>query len=202
MRINTLKVSLLALSLGFCMVACNAEKTSDDAVTAAVQQASVPVSELKIATVNMDSINMGYQMVADVQKEIAQTEERLMKDMENQANSFQREYENYLKIGATLTLSEQKKREEALSQKQQSITGLQQTYANQLVALQAQRTQEITTAVLEFVERFNAENGQFTMVITTGSASPVLYSAPSMDITAAVLEGLNKEYAEKKKSDK
>lgn len=202
MRINTLKVSLLALSLGFCMVACNAEKTSDDAMTAAVQQASVPVSELKIATVNMDSINMGYQMVADVQKEIAQTEERLMKDMENQANSFQREYENYLKIGATLTLSEQKKREEALSQKQQSITGLQQTYANQLVALQAQRTQEITTAVLEFVERFNAENGQFTMVITTGSASPVLYSAPSMDITAAVLEGLNKEYAEKKKSDK
>lgn len=202
MKINTLKIGLCVLSMSFMAVSCNSKDSTADNVAAAVQQASVPVSELKIATVNMDSINMGYKMVADIQKELSDTEARLTKDVENQAASFQREYENYLKIGATLTLSEQKKREEALSQKQQSIAGLQQTYANQLVALQAQRTQEVTTAVLEFVERFNAENGQYTMVITTGSASPILYSAPSMDITSAVLEGLNKEYADKQKSEK
>lgn len=202
MKINTLKIGFCVLSMSFMAVSCNSKDSTADNVAAAVQQASVPVSELKIATVNMDSINMGYKMVADIQKELSDTEARLTKDVENQAASLQREYENYLKIGATLTLSEQKKREEALSQKQQSVAGLQQKYANQLVALQAQRTQEITSAVLEFVERFNAENGQYTMVITTGSASPILYSAPSMDITSAVLEGLNKEYADKQKSEK
>lgn len=197
MKANILKSSVLIVFL-LSVVSCGEKDGAvSDAATAACE-AGVPVSDLKIATVNIDSINSGFQMVADIQNELAQTEERLTRDIQNQANSFQKEYENYLKIGATLTLSEQHKREEYLTQKQQSITELQQTYANQIVSLQAQRMEEVTSTILEFINRFNQENGQYSMVISTGKSSGVLYSLPSMDITSAVLAGLNKEYADKK----
>lgn len=167
---------------------------------AATPQAAVPVAVegLSIATVNIDSINMGYQMVADIKRELERTETRLTADVQNQAAAFQKEYDNYLKIGATLTLSEQRKREEALTQKQKSIAELQQTYANQLANLQVQRMEEVTGKILDFVKRYNEENQNFSMVIYTGKSSNILYSNPAMDITSAVLEGLNKEYAAEK----
>ncbi|MDE6493921.1 MAG: OmpH family outer membrane protein [Bacteroidales bacterium] len=203
MNKNVFKISVLCLSVGMLTCGCGQKgpATGKD-VAVSVAEAGIPVSGLTIATVNIDSINQGYQMVADIQQELVRTESRLTADIQNQANAFQKEYDNYLKIGATLTLSEQHKREEQLQQKQQSIAELQQTYANQLVSLQAQRMEEVSNSILSFIEKFNRENGQFGMIVSTGKQSGVLYSLPSMDITSAVLRGLNEEYAAEKASRK
>lgn len=203
MNKNVFKISVLCLSVGMLTCGCGQKgPTTGKDVAVSVAEAGIPVSGLTIATVNIDSINQGYQMVADIQQELVRTESRLTADIQNQANAFQKEYDNYLKIGATLTLSEQHKREEQLQQKQQSIAELQQTYANQLVSLQAQRMEEVSNSILSFIEKFNRENGQFGMIVSTGKQSGVLYSLPSMDITSAVLRGLNEEYAAEKASRK
>lgn len=197
MKNIVLKISALGI-LASILTSCGSKEGASSAP--APEPAGIPVSELRIATVNMDSINEGFQMVADVQNELSQTEKRLTDDIQRQAANFQTEYENYLKIGATLTLSEQKKRESDLEQKQQNIAGLQQTYANQIVNLQTQRMEEVTKTILDYVERYNKENGPYTMVVITGRNSGVLYAEPSMDITRSVLDGLNKEYRESKKT--
>lgn len=198
MNKSTLKISFVCLAMSVLACSCGKKGNTDISTAVSVVEAGIPVSGLTIATVNIDSINQGFQMVADIQQELVRTESRLTADIQNQANAFQKEYDNYLKIGATLTLSEQHKREEQLQQKQQSIAELQQTYANQLVALQAQRMEEVSNRILAFIEKFNRENGQFGMIVSTGKQSGVLYSLPSMDITSAVLRGLNEEYAAEK----
>lgn len=199
MKINVFKFSVLSFFLMGALTACGPKEGESSAASVPVP-AGIPVSGLRIATVNMDSINAGFQMVADVQNELSRTEKRLTDDIQRQAADFQTEYENYLKIGATLTLSEQKKRESDLEQKQQNIAGLQQTYANQIVSLQAQRMEEVTKTILDYVEKYNKENGSYTMVVITGRNSGVLYSEPSMDITRPVIDGLNREYRESKKT--
>lgn len=191
------KTGILALS--FCMIAVSCQNNPNAAGTAgAAQPVPAAVEGLTIATVNIDSINMGYQLVADIQRELERTETRLTADVQNQANAFQKEYENYLKIGATLTLSEQHRREEELTKKQQSLGELQQTYANQLANLQVQRMEEVTNRILDYVKRYNEQNQNFSMIIYTGKSSNILYSQPSMDITSAILDGLNNEYAAEK----
>lgn len=192
---KTLKTGILALCVCMGVIACQNKQTSAPAQAAATDTAVVAVEGLTIATVNIDSINMGYQLVADIQRELERTEARLTADVQNQANAFQKEYDNYIKIGSTLTLSEQHKQEEALQKKQQSIVELQQTYANQLASLQVQRMEEVTNRILDFVKRYNEQNQNFSMIIYTGKSSNILYSLPSMDITSAVLRGLNEEYA-------
>ncbi|MCM1041011.1 MAG: OmpH family outer membrane protein [Bacteroides sp.] len=190
------KTGILAISL--CMIAVSCQNNPNAAGTPGAAQPVAAVEGLTIATVNIDSINMGYQLVADIQRELERTETRLTADVQNQANAFQKEYENYLKIGATLTLSEQHRREEELTKKQQSLGELQQTYANQLANLQVQRMEEVTNRILDYVKRYNEQNQNFSMIIYTGKSSNILYSQPSMDITSAILDGLNKEYAAEK----
>lgn len=195
MNKNIFKTGIVALAVGVCAFSCQNKQNAAGTPSSASETAAVAVEGLTIATVNIDSINMGYQLVADIQRELERTETRLTADVQNQANAFQKEYENYLKIGATLTLSEQRKREEELTKKQQSLGELQQTYANQLANLQVQRMEEVTNRILDFVKRYNEQNQNFSIIIYTGKSSNILYSMPSMDITSAILDGLNKEYA-------
>lgn len=195
MNKDIFKTGILALAFGVCAFSCQNKQNAAGTQPTASNTTAVAVEGLTIATVNIDSINMGYQLVADIQRELERTETRLTADVQNQANAFQKEYENYLKIGATLTLSEQHKREEELTKKQQALGELQQTYANQLANLQVQRMEEVTNRILDFVKRYNEQNQNFSMIIYTGKSSNILYSMPSMDITSAILDGLNKEYA-------
>lgn len=197
MNKNILKTGILALAVCICATSCQ-NKKDVAGETVSMSNPIAAVEGLTIATVNIDSINMGYQLVADIQRELERTEARLTADVQNQASAFQKEYDNYLKIGATLTLSEQHRREEELTKKQQSIGELQQTYANQLANLQIQRMEEVTNRILDYVKRYNEQNQNFSMIIYTGKSSNILYSQPSMDITSAILSGLNKEYAAEK----
>ena len=168
------------------------------APAAATAVPGTPSADLRIATVNMDSINDGFQMVADVQRELASTEEKLANDIQNQGNRWQRDYDNYLQVGATMTLTEQHRQEEDLAKRQQDIATLQQTYANQLTSLQAQRLQEVSAYILDYIEEYNRESGHFILIITSGTMSGVLYAVPSMDITGVILDGLNQKYAAEK----
>lgn len=201
MKKTTIKMMLLAGASLLSLTACNQKDKSLKEYTEKIaSERSVAPSGIRIAAVNMDRVNDEFQMVADVQKELSDTEQRLTADVQRQAANFQNEYENYLKIGATLTLAEQKRREANLEKRQQDIAALQQTYANQLVTLQTQRMEDVTNTILSYIERYNEANGPYTLVVMTGRNSGVLYAQPSLDVTQEVIDGLNQEYQNSKKS--
>lgn len=196
----TIKVMISAGVALLALTSCNHKDKSLKEYTEKISsEKSFAPTDIRIAAVNMDRVNDEFQMVADVQKELSDTEQRLTADVQRQATNFQNEYENYLKIGATLTLAEQKRREANLEQKQQDIAALQQTYANQLVTLQTQRMEDVTNTILSYIEKYNEEKGPYTLVVMTGRSSGVLYAQPSLDVTQEVIDGLNREYQNSKK---
>lgn len=200
MKQMTIKVMILAGVSLLAFTSCKQkDENSKDNTEKIASERAFEAAGIRIAAVNMDRVNDEFQMVADVQKELSDTEQRLTADVQRQATNFQNEYENYLKIGATLTLAEQKRREANLEQKQQDIAALQQTYANQLVTLQSQRMEDVTNTILSYIEKYNEENGPYTLVVMTGRNSGVLYAQPSLDVTQEVIDGLNQEYLNGKK---
>lgn len=156
------------------------------------------LGSLRIATVNTDSILVEYLFVEKIQAEMTETEMKLQKDLERQMSDFQRDYENYLKVGATMTLDEQNRKEAQLTQRQQNLIQLEQQYSNQLMQHRAQKMEEVQSKIFSFVEEYNKENGNFDMVISSSRTSGVLYSRPAMDITAGVIEALNEDYLKTK----
>ena len=179
------------------MTGCNGNKAASPAAESAAV-AAVQTGTMTVATVNTDTLFARYRMVEDVTAELEKTEKKLQGDLQKQAQDFQTEYENYLKVGATMTLSEQRKKEEYLTQKRENLEQLGARYENQIMSLRLQRMEEVQNAVFEFIERYNAEHGQYTFVISNARTSGVLYSPANIDITDEVLSALNAEYGQKK----
>lgn len=195
-------MALLCVSAAL-MVGCRTNKTAEGAGAAAGQTAAaVQTGTMTVAAVNTDTLFTRYKMVEDVTAELEKTERKLQADLQKQAQDFQKEYENYLKVGATMTLSEQRKKEEYLTQKRDNLEQLGARYENQIVSLRLQRMEEVQNAVFEFIERYNATHGQYTFVISNARTSGVLYSPANIDITGEVLAALNAEYEQQQKSKK
>ena len=184
------------------MTGCG-EKKSEEAKTKKKEAVEVvQTGSMTVATINTDTLFARYKMVQDVTAELEKTEKKLKDDLQRQAQDFQKEYENYLKVGATMTLSEQHKKEEYLTKKKESLEQMSARYETQLVTLRLQRMEEVQNAVFSFVERYNAENGQYTFVISNARTSGILYSPANIDITEEVVEAINAEYAKEKKGKK
>jgi outer membrane protein len=180
--------------LGAVATSCQTKQSEPSVVSA------ISGEEITIATIDTDLIFASYDMVADVMKELEDVEKNLSDDMQRQAAKFQTDYENYLKIGATLTLSEQKKREEQLGKRQEELQQLGQRYERQFMEARAQKNQEVQDQIFSFIEEYNKTNGNFALILSKArSNAAVLYSLPSMDITEAVIEAMNAEYSKNRR---
>ncbi|MBR1793448.1 MAG: OmpH family outer membrane protein [Bacteroidales bacterium] len=164
---------------------------------------------IKIAYVNTDSINLRYDYVKDLEKELIAFKnakenslKQQMTQFQNDALSLQNEYQNYLKTGDQLTLSQQqakeaefKQREAELNQRTQKLSGLEQEYAAQIQERQITENEKMIKAVYAFIREYNAANQQFDLILAKSNlSSPVLYGNEGMDITDEIIAGLNEEY--------
>lgn len=173
------------------ITSCETKKTENVAASAISSDQT-----FTIAMIDTDTIFAKYDMVVDMLHELEDVDKKLSDDFQRNANNFQKDYENYLKIGSTLTFSEQKKKEEQLQKRQQELQQMEQRYAQQLMETRTQRNQEVQNKIFEFVETYNKTHGNYTIIMSKSRTSGVLYSLPTMDITEEVLDALNEDYSQ------
>jgi outer membrane protein len=122
-------------------------------------------------------------------------QENNYKDMMLRLNN---DYNNFLKTGASLTLTEQKKTEESLKKRADELAKMEERLMNERSKLESviQLDQKkMIDAVYAFVRDYNAKHQQFNVILKKSfSESPVLYMDDDMDITREIIDGLNEEY--------
>lgn len=187
--------------------------TNPDAKPAMVKEDGV----LKIAYVNVDSLNANYTYIKDLEKDLnaykngkENSLKQQMQKLQNDAKALQDEYQNYLKTGDQLTLSQQqakeadlKKREGEINQRAEKLSNLEQEYAAQVAERHATENEKMLNAVYAFIREYNAANQQFDLILAkTGKELPlILYGNEAMDITEEIVNGLNEEYKSLKKNN-
>lgn len=154
-------------------------------------------SALTIAYVNSDTIWENYEFVKDTKKELENLEMQMNNNYKAQGMAFKAEYENYLKIGATLSLNEQKKREAALQQKQQDLMELEKSLGNQMLEKKQNKNIQVQDSIFAFIKRFN-QGSKYSFILEKSRLSGILFANDSLDITNAVLKGLNEAYKKDK----
>lgn len=170
-------------------------KANPDATPAVVNEDGV----LKIAYVNTDTLMAKYQYAIDLQDEIQKYQSAKESNYKQQMEKFQSDYQNYLKTGADLTLSQQKSKEEELKKRAEKLQSLEGEYAVQIQQKTLAESEKMTRAVYNFIREYNKDNQQFDLILARSfSQSPILYGNPGMDITNEIIEGLNKDYAKSK----
>ena len=204
MKKSTILLGIAAL-LGAAVlsVSCNTTTGSQ----AAENQEETPNMKGAIVFFNLDTVTQEYDMANDlrsvvetkinsISEEVNRKGNRLQKDV----NDFQNKIDKGLMTRSVAEVQSQKLQKQQAdfqnyaAQKQQEINEEQSVMMNQ-----------IADAIKTFIDKYAEEQG-FAMVLTTQGdvlPAPVVCGDPDLDITQAIIDGLNEEYVkEKAKADK
>ena len=157
---------------------------------------------LTVAYVNTDTLLANYQYAKDLEKELLAFKNQQEAYGKQQVEKFQNDYQNYLKNGSSMTLSQQQAKEAELKQRAEKMASLEQELAAKVMERQINENTKLLNAIFAFVREYNKDNQKFDIILRkTFENSPTLYMNPGMDITQEILDGLNEEYKNLKKSD-
>ena len=174
---------------------------------AAENKEDTPSMKGAIVFFNLDTVTQEYDMANDLRSvvetkinsisdEVNRKGNRLQKDV----NDFQNKIDKGLMTRSVAEVQSQKLQKQQAdfqnyaAQKQQEINEEQSVMMNQ-----------IADAIKTFVDKYADEQG-FALVLTTQGdilPAPVVTGNPDLDITQAIIDGLNEEYVkEKAKTEK
>ena len=191
MKKNT--ILILAIILISTMVACSNSnsKQNPDATAPMVTEGG-----LKVAYIDTDTLLAKYQYAIDLEQQLKDYTEQQRHYGQQQVEAFQKDYNNYLQNGSTMTLTQQQAKEAELKQRAEKMQTLEQELMAMFAETQATETSKVMNAIYAFVREYNAANQQFDIILTKQAT---LYINNGMDITDEIVEGLNEEYKNLKK---
>lgn len=166
-------------------------------------EATAPLQKeggLTVAYVNTDTLLAKYQYAIDMEQELMAYKDQMERSGRQQMEQFQKDYENYLKTGSTMTLTQQQAKEEELKKRAEKMQTLEQELTAKIMERQMSENTKLLNAIFAFVREYNNTNQQFDVILRqTFNDSPTLYLNPGMDITQEIVDGLNEEYKNLKK---
>ena len=202
-------LSIVALVGVICLAIVTFTKGGDKKPAAATEATA---QKGAIVYFNLDRVLAEYDMANDLRSvfetkanSINQEVQRRVNKFQKDANAFQDKINKGLMTQSTAQVQSQK-----LQEQQNSV----ETYANQkqqeILEEQQVMLNQIYDAIKSFIDTFNETRG-YAMVIATGSSAiisgdifpnPVVTGSAELDITDALIEGLNASYvAEKGKTE-
>ena len=181
-------LSFVGVIVLLCLFFCGDNKSNNVLVT----PKPVQTGELRIAYVNTDSILTNYDYAKDLEANLTTYQSSLEANYQAQGKKLQTDYENYLKTGDKLTLTEQKKKEEDLTRRQQEFPMVQQKMMAQLQERQFEDNKKLLNAVYAFINDYNAKNQKFNIILSRSYiSSTVLYADDAFDITDEIIKELD-----------
>ena len=157
------------------------------------EPATIAVSGLKIAFIDVDSMLANYALYQDLAEEITRKEEnyRLLlteegKKLQKEIDDFQKKLENGVYSSRERAESEQNR----LAKKQQALQEKGAKYSQELENESAANSQKISETIDAFIKDYNKSHG-YDLIISRGS---LLFANEGMNITAEILSGLNEAY--------
>ena len=199
MRINKLKVGSLATAIAIVSVlsACGNKDAATKASTE--KTATTVVGEETIVYVNADSLLTKYEYFKDLKTKMETKGKNAEADLVAKEQAFKREVQQYQQQQNTLAAEQRAATEQRLSRKQQELQAYQQNAGSALQNEQAKEQEILYDKVAEYLKGYAKTKG-YKMVLTYSKGnSAILFADESLDVTSAVIIGLNQAYAKDKK---
>ena len=178
-------------------ISCKNAATTEPA--AATETAAAAATEGTIVYIDLDKILMDYDMANDLRSVVETKVQNIQAEinrrgqkLEKQVAEYQEKIQKGLMTRSVAEVQGQKLQQEELdfnnyaAQKQQEIQEEQMVMMNQL-----------GDAIQTFITKYNEEK-KYAMILTNSGGAPVITADPALDITDAVLAGLNEEYIKSK----
>ncbi|HZM12578.1 MAG TPA: OmpH family outer membrane protein, partial [Bacteroidales bacterium] len=188
---------LIAVIIAFtgilALTGCGKNKVN----TAQVSQAA----DKGIAFIELDSVIAHFDMATDKTSELEQKSKNSEAELTAKSQAFDRDvkdYQNKAQKGL-ITRATAAEMEQTLAQQQQQLLALRDQMAYNLNEEGTVAQRQVLEYINLYLAEFNAD-GRYQYILAKQFPGPILYSDTTLDITTAVITGLNTKYkAEKEK---
>ena len=206
-------LSAIAMSavVAFGAVSCNQTKSSENTEASATEAAEACAPKGAIVYIDMTRVMAEYDMANDlravVETKVSEIQAEITRRETNLANAVAK-YQDKAQKGL-MTRSVAEVEAEKLQKQEIEFNNYANQKNNEINEELMVMNNQINDAIVTFVKKYNEEKQYAMILISQGDvegdgvvtlASPVLTADPSLDITDAVLAGLNEEYIATKNS--
>lgn len=199
MKITNLKVSSFATAIALVSVltACGDKDNKADSTTKT--SSTTVAADEKIVYVNSDSLLTKYEYFKDLKTKMEGKGKAAETDLAAKQQAFQREVQQYQAQQSTLPADQRAATEQRLARKQQELQAYSQNAGAALQNEQAKEQEVLYNKVAEYLKTYAKTKG-YKMVLTYSKGnSAILFADESLDVTSAVIVGLNEAYSKDKK---
>ncbi|HNY03319.1 MAG TPA: OmpH family outer membrane protein [Bacteroidales bacterium] len=196
---NSNTVLALILLAGLCLLYVTRNAGSREGGTAIPVQATHG-KQLSVVFVNTDTINAHYEFVKALRSQLEGTGKKLQEEVLSEQSRLEKEAADFQRQVAANQISEDKAKQvyEELMQKQQDLMQKKEHYTNVVAEQEMNMNLRLIDSVTAFLKRFNRQY-RFDYILGYKTGGEILVSNDTLDITAPVLEALNKEFQQRKK---
>ncbi|MEI6455024.1 MAG: OmpH family outer membrane protein [bacterium] len=165
--------------------------------------ATVPVAgtnPLSVVFLNLDSLNVHYDFVKVLRRDLETTGKRLQSEVLAEQASLEKEAADFQRQVAANAITEEKAKViyEQLMQKQQSLMEKKDRYTQLVAEQELNMNLRLLDTVTNFLKRYNTKfNYDFIMGFKKGGE--ILLPNESLDITNDALKAINDDYNSRKK---
>jgi outer membrane protein len=199
MKITKLIYLVLMLTLS---TACGNKKIKEKD-NANIEAPVFKENGLKIGFYYADSLNTSYAFMTEANKEMEAKINQLSNTFQSKVNNFQNwasDKEEKAQKGLLLSSEIQAFQQES-QERQYNLQQEQQQLQLKIQDIQAESMTVAINRVEDFVHRFAKEHG-YDLILQYSKGGQISFVNPEMNITSAIVDGLNQEYQASKSETK
>ena len=190
-NLNTILISVLVVAVGV-LYYLQFAGSGEDNVT---KNEIAGVSQVQgVVFVNTDSLFANYEKYEELSTQYQSKAQSLEAEFQNRAQGLQREVANYQQTRSNLTIGQARAVEEDLVKKEQNLMQYQQSLQQQLLQEEADMINELYAGVTDYLKQYGGENDLQVVLTYSGANRNILFASDSLDITEAIVAGLNEQY--------
>lgn len=185
------KTLFLTAAIAFALASCNQASQQE----AAANGESKPNTGMRIAYVQLDTLMSQYKLYKDYSEVLARkgtniqnTLEQKQRALEQHANAMQKKYES----NGFTTRDELERAQNNLQKEQMELQELAERLNGEFNAEQMRINEEARDSIQAFLKVYNQEKKYDYVMVKAGDN--LLIANPDYDITAEIVDGLNKRY--------
>jgi outer membrane protein len=188
-----LVMMLLFVACGKADTERDKDKVNETTQSATGENQAVETKITDIAYIRLDSVIQKYDYYHDLRREFEQKAKKKEDEFRSKANAlqidvktFQEKYQKML-----MTTSEAEEQRQRLEQRDNDLRNVE--YPKMVSELNEEETvmsRKVLDAIQVYVEKYNVEK-KYALIL---NAATIIVGTPSMDITSAIITGLNQEY--------
>ena len=154
-------------------------------------------SNSDLVYVDVNKLIEGYKKTKIVKGEFDKKVAGVKSNVDSLMSRWQKELQAYEKERTSMSPNEVKLKQELLQNKQNQISGYQESVQKQMLEEEKKVTQTVVNDINEYIKEYGKDHGYKIIFGASGSGN-IMYAQEATDLTKDVLNGLNQEYASKK----